>query len=426
MATRGPARASRLSLACLFLALAAARAPSPVSAGRLIRRDADEERLIGWLGEVPRERARSADADGSVPLGSNPTPTATPARAAYDDRNRYLNVSGIGVGDPNVVKLSDAPRAFLHRGFLTPEECEHIIRVGEPHLHRSSVVAGQDDATGEDKGAIDDIRTSYGMFLPKAYDDITSSVERRVEAFSRIPYENQEQLQLLRYVDGQQYKDHMDGLVSPNGGRRIATVLMFLHEPDLGGETSFPGARPTVETKARLRELHGDGKLSDCAWREGRGMAVKPRRGDAVLFFSFDEAGRTDHASMHASCPTLGGTKWTATKWIHESTFETGTWTPPECEDKERRCGEWAAAGECAKNPGFMLGTEVAGSCLRSCCAGAVDMPEKMTAWQVEFCASCEGTPWVGEFRRMRGARLGTTKDADVGSGAAEGEDGLR
>ena len=105
-------------------------------------------------------------------------------------------------------------------------------------------------------------------------------------------------------------------------------------------------------------------------------MAVKPRRGDAVLFFSFDEAGRSDHASTHASCPTLGGTKWTATKWIHEATFETGTWTRPTCEDKERRCGDWAAAGECAKNPGFMLGTEVAGSCLKSCCAGAVEMPE--------------------------------------------------
>ena len=85
---------------------------------------------------------------------------------------------------------------------------------------------------------------------------------------------------------------------------------MFLHEPDVGGETSFPAARPSVGT-GRVFELRDDGELSDCAWREGR-VAVKPRRGDAVLFFSFDEAGRSDHASTHASCPTLGGTKWTA------------------------------------------------------------------------------------------------------------------
>ena len=210
VSTRGR-RARVVSRSRVPLALAAARAPLPVSAGRLIRRDADEERLIGWLGEVPRERARSAAADGSVPLGSNPTP-ATPARAARRPqpipqrlRNRRRR--------PERRELSDAPRAFLYRGFLTPEECEHIIRVGEPHLHRSSVVAGEDDATGEDKGAIDDIRTSYGMFLPRrtTTSPLPSSDGRGFSASD----ENQEQLQLLRYVHGQQYKDHMDGLVSP-------------------------------------------------------------------------------------------------------------------------------------------------------------------------------------------------------------------
>ena len=49
---------------------------------------------------------------------------------------------------------------------------------------------------------------------------------------------------------------------------------------------------------------------------------------------------------------------------------------------------------------------------------GAVEMPETLTAWQVEFCAACEGTRWVGEFQRMRGARLDT--------GVAVGEDMLQ
>ena len=82
---------------------------------------------------------------------------------------------------------------------------------------------------------LDDVRTSFGTFLPKKYDDVLYGIERRVEDFSQISYENQEQLQLLKYHDGQEYKDHQDGLTSPNGGRRIATVLMFLHEPEKGG-----------------------------------------------------------------------------------------------------------------------------------------------------------------------------------------------
>ena len=42
------------------------------------------------------------------------------------------------------------------------------------------------------------------------------------------------------------------------------------------------------------------------------------RAGAALLFFDMDIAGsKGDRRALHASCPTLHGTKWTATKWIH-------------------------------------------------------------------------------------------------------------
>ena len=367
---------------------------------------AEEERLIGWLGEVPREASSSRPPPPARVSGgadpSDPSPPSPPASSQHDASK--LDTDGIGANDPNVEKLSDSPRAFLYRGFLTPEECAHIISVGEPHLHRSTVV-GNDDRAGEDAGLTNDVRTSFGMFLPKAYDDVVSRIERRVEAFSGLSYDNQEQLQLLRYMNGQQYKDHLDGLASPNGGRRIATVLMFLHEPEEGGETSFPMAKPSEAHAARLRAARESGTLGDCAWRDGRGMAVTPRLGDAILFFSFARDGRSDPASMHASCPTVRGVKWTATKWIHERAFETGVWTPPTCADEvEDRCEGWAKAGECKNNPGFMLGAETPGKCLRSCCAGGagVALPDELTMWQLEFCASCPGTKHARAFAEAR------------------------
>jgi prolyl 4-hydroxylase len=55
----------------------------------------------------------------------------------------------------------------------------------------------------------------------------------------------------------------------------------------------------------------------------------------------------------------ISGTKWTATKWIHARPFR---WVappppaaPPGCDNKHETCKAWANAGECAKNPGFML-----------------------------------------------------------------------
>jgi hypothetical protein len=45
------------------------------------------------------------------------------------------------------------------------------------------------------------------------------------------------------------------------------------------------------------------------------GLGVRPRRGDALLFFSLKPDGATqDPASLHAGCPVVRGTKWIATK----------------------------------------------------------------------------------------------------------------
>ena len=96
--------------------------------------------------------------------------------------------------------------------------------------------------------------------------------------------------------------------------------------------------------------------------------------------------------------------KWTATKWIHERAFVTGVWSAPKA-DTLVACEKWAKAGECAKNPGFMIGAETSGACVRSCCGDdddAVAAPANLSAWQTEFCASCQGTSWPRRFAERR------------------------
>ena len=295
----GMARPRLVSL-CLALALLA------LGDARVIRKEPDEQRLIGWLGEVPREASGGAlgrkhgprdaeylanDANDSSDVlmrdVDEPT-TVTLGHSSSSSNIHELDPSSFDLErDPRVERLSDSPRAYLFRGFLTPEECDHLVVVGEPHLTRSTVVGGAEKTTASD-GLTDDVRTSFGTFIPKAYDETFLDIERRVATYAGLPYENQEQLQLLRYRDGQEYKDHNDGLTSPeNGGKRVATVLMFLREPTKGGETSFPMATPRAATRERNRIAFDKNELSKCAWRDGRGMAVQPRKGDAVLFFSF-------------------------------------------------------------------------------------------------------------------------------------------
>lgn len=72
---------------------------------------------------------------------------------------------------------------------------------------------------------------------------------------------------------------------------------------------------------------------------------------------------------MHAGCPVLRGTKYSATKWIHVEPFgHAGAEQPVTCEDTRPECASWATRGECERNPAFMVGTaRTAGACRLAC-----------------------------------------------------------
>jgi len=50
--------------------------------------------------------------------------------------------------------------------------------------------------------------------------------------------------------------------------------------------------------------------------------AVKPVKGDAVLFFGLHVDGEPDPLSLHGSCPVIQGEKWSAPMWIHVRSYE--------------------------------------------------------------------------------------------------------
>ena len=52
--------------------------------------------------------------------------------------------------------------------------------------------------------------------------------------------------------------------------------------------------------------------LKECV----QGLGVKAVRGNALLFYSLKPNGEPDPNSLHGSCPTLKGDKFSATKWV--------------------------------------------------------------------------------------------------------------
>lgn len=126
---------------------------------------------------------------------------------------------------------------------MSPEECDHIISIGEPHVQRSQVVGAKGNAV------VSEHRTSYGTFLTRQArtDPILKSISKRIEQWTQLPESHGEAFYLLRYQLGQEYKAHMDWfseekVKTMKEGNRIATVLMYLSDVEEGGETYFPRA----------------------------------------------------------------------------------------------------------------------------------------------------------------------------------------
>ncbi|XP_004512180.1 probable prolyl 4-hydroxylase 10 [Cicer arietinum] len=218
-----------------------------------------------------------------------------------------------GKGERWVEIVSWEPRAFVYHNFLTKEECEYLIDIAKPHMHKSTVV---DSETGKSKDSR--VRTSSGTFLDRGRDKIVRNIEKRIADFTFIPVEHGEGLQVLHYEVGQKYEPHydyfLDDFNTQNGGQRIATILMYLTDVEEGGETVFPAA------KGNFSSVPWYNDLSDCG---KKGLSIKPKRGDALLFWSMKPDATLDASSLHGGCPVIKGNKWSSTKWIRVSEYKT-------------------------------------------------------------------------------------------------------
>lgn len=195
-----------------------------------------------------------------------------------------------------VLQHRTAPELIEFEALLSDAECEALIAAAQPRLSRSLTV---DVQTGGQEVHAD--RSSQGMFFERAETPLISAIEARIARLLQWPASNGESLQILRYPPGAQYLPHYDYFdpaqpgtprLLARGGQRVATLIMYLHEPTSGGATVFPDID----------------------------LAIAPKRGNAV-FFSY-AAPDASTLTLHGGEPVTAGEKWIATKWLRQSGFE--------------------------------------------------------------------------------------------------------
>ncbi|KAL5122541.1 putative prolyl 4-hydroxylase 10 [Glycine soja] len=182
----------------------------------------------------------------------------------------------------------------------TKEECEYLINIATPHMQKSTVA---DNQSGQ--SVVHDVRKSTGAFLDRGQDEIVRNIEKRIADVTFIP------------IVGQYYDPHYDYFIDDfnieNGGQRIATMLMYLSNVEEGGETMFPRAKANFSSVPWWNELSNCGKM---------GLSIKPKMGDALLFWSMKPNATLDALTLHSACPVIKGNKWSCTKWMHPTEFK--------------------------------------------------------------------------------------------------------
>ncbi|KAL8143193.1 hypothetical protein V2J09_016225 [Rumex salicifolius] len=217
-------------------------------------------------------------------LGFVSLPTPTSISSGKSDSGHHISSkihsSVQRGGDKWIEFVSWEPRAFVYHNFLSKEECKYLIDVATPHMQKA--------------------RTSSGAFLTRGQDKIISNIEKRIADWTFIPADHGEGLHVLHYKVGQKYDAHFDYFAdnynTKIGGQRMATVLIYLSDVEEGGETVFPNAKGNHSAVPYWDEL------SQCA--KG-GLSVKPKMGDALLFWSMKPDATLDPLSLHANVGSI-------------------------------------------------------------------------------------------------------------------------
>eukprot|EP00924_Labyrinthula_sp_SR-Ha-C_P008514 maker-scaffold_32-snap-gene-2.62-mRNA-1 protein AED:0.05 eAED:0.05 QI:56/1/1/1/1/1/4/24/505 len=209
----------------------------------------------------------------------------------FHDGNGVATQDGKEI-DFNIVVASTSPKVFLIENLLSDYEVDHIISLGESKVKRSSV-----GSSGN--GFQSKTRTSENGWLQRSESDVLNTLYLRFGDVLRMTDEqlkddttgSAENLQFVRYLQTQKYDAHHDFGNTGRVEQRFSTTLIYLEVPEGGGGTSFPKAF------------------------DGQGIQVKPKKGDAVLFYSMLEDGNGDDFSLHSGMPVTSGRKYVCNLW---------------------------------------------------------------------------------------------------------------
>lgn len=231
-------------------------------------------------------------------IGHEPDPVAARkmlAELAREDRFAALQLAFLEhltcekrLAEVTPTIISVDPYIALYPGLFSAAECRYLMILGTPWLEKASILSLEGEAQ------FDAHRDASSAHIPPVAEDlVVQAVNRTIAQATGTKPGWGEPLNILRYVPGQQYKPHHDGMGSDNVSPRHLTALIWLNDQFEGGETDFP--------KINVR--------------------IRGSVGDMLVFRNVLDNGEFDERMIHAGLPVTEGVKWMASRWIRGQDF---------------------------------------------------------------------------------------------------------
>lgn len=177
------------------------------------------------------------------------------------------------------------------QNILSIDECNELIEISKNKLFSATTLGIK----------IIDYRTAENTWLFEK-NNLTDKLKNIVSDKTNLPIENQEQIHIVKYNFGGEYKQHHD-FFHPNtdyfesqtqkGGQRIYSCLFYLNDDFKGGETYFP----KIDYK------------------------VNPELGKLIVWKNLNDDLSLNYNSLHSGLPIISGEKWICIVWVRENKF---------------------------------------------------------------------------------------------------------
>eukprot|EP00794_Sanderia_malayensis_P001426 gene1426-1575_t len=262
---------------------------------------------------------------------------------------------GFDIDVANVTKLMQVSNVDSNQdGLISKAEFEQIDSTNESSLLLKNINRIK-EIWPESKS-----RHSQQVFIDHTKDSVLRNYQQRLVELTRLPsamVKSSEDLQIVKYEPGGHYNCHLDSMEVFKDSKtcchireapqdcqicRFMTVLYFLNDVELGGETAFPIADNATLNKEAWEE-GVDGLCNLARNCQKSNIVVKPKKGKAILWYNHvgrkqsGWLGQVDFRSYHGGCDVIRGVKWIANNWINVSPFRDAdlrTWAHKIMEDK--------------------------------------------------------------------------------------------